>query len=477
MRGQRSLWIVAILARFALLAAFLLATVGSPRSTVLVRWLVAGDRAARQGKYEAASNAYARALETAAPLPALYERLIQINLDTGRYAAAQTFLYALADLDGWNPTRRAQLRTIFEHAGATAQANALLYGTLEDGQLDPRSLRDLVRQQIASLEWDQAEATLGKLLALNPGDQQALYQLALLLAPVDQGYAREYLGRLVTDPAWARRAETVRAALDVYGTAALTDAHAYLGVTLVSLGEWPFAERALQMALDANAVNPEARAYLGFVRDQQGRDGLPDLQAALAMAPNDSLVYYLLGLHWRLAGQPDEEYAAFTRAYFLDPSNPALAVEVGIALQNQSDLAGAEEWFLRAIDLSPDDHRWRRVLVMFYADTGFQLVDTGLPFILAESQSAPDDPDIRASLGWAYYQTHDTQRAYVELSNAVGLDPDNPRSRYYFGVVLEQRGDQQGAVDSYWSVVDQLGPDHGFGVLAARALQRLGYAQ
>jgi cytochrome c-type biogenesis protein CcmH/NrfG len=457
-----------------LVAAFLLAAIGSPRSTVLVRWLAAGDRAARLGNFSAASDAYARVLETAA-LPASYERLIQINLNAGRYAAAQVYLYALADLDGWTPARRAELRIIFEHDGATAQANALLYGAPEDSQLDVRGLRELVRQQIASLEWDQAEATLGKLLALNPGDQQSLYQLGLLLAPVDRGYAREYLGRLVNDPAWAGRAETVRAALSAYDTASLTDAHTYLGVTLVGLGEWPFAERALQMALDANAVNPEARAYLGFVRDQEGRDGLPDLQAALAMAPNDSLVYYLLGLHWRSAGQVDQEYAAFTHAYFLDPSNPALAVEVATTLQNQSDLAGAEEWFLRAIDLSPDDVRWRRVLAVFYADTGFQLQDTGMSFIQAASQAAPNDPDIRASLGWAYYQTHDTERAYAELSDAVGLDPDNPRSRYYFGVVLEQRGDQQGAVDSYWFVVDKLGRDNGFGVLAARALQRLGY--
>jgi tetratricopeptide (TPR) repeat protein len=474
MRDQRSFWIAAIAARFVLVAAFLSAAVGAPRSTILVRWLSVGDRAARQGNYDAASEAYGRVLEAAA-LPAVYERLIQINLDAGNDGAAQVYLYALADLDGWTPARRTQLRTIFEHEGATAQANALLYGASEDSDLDPRVLRDLAQQQIASLEWDQAETTLGKLLALNPGDQQSLYQLALLLAPVDQNYAREYLGRLASDPAWAGRAGAVRAALDAYGTVAPTDADTYLGVTLVGLGEWPFAERALQMALDANAVNPEARAYLGFVRDQQGRDGLPDLQAALAMDPNDSLVYYLLGLHWRSAGESDEEYTAFMRAYFLDPSNPALAVEVGTTLQNQSDLTGAEEWFLRAIDLSPDDVRWRRILAVFYADTGYRLEDTGLPFIQAASQAAPDDSDIRASLGWAYYQTHDIQRAYDELNAAVGLDPDNPRSRYYVAVVLEQRGDQQGAVDSYWFVVDQMGRDSSFGVLAARALRRLGY--
>ena len=51
----------------------------------------------------------------------------------------------------------------------------------------------------------------------------------------------------------------------------------------------------------------------------------------------------------------------------------------------------------------------------------------------------------------------------------------DPRSRYYFAVVLERQGDKDGAADSYWFVVQQLGPDAGFGILAARALQQLGY--
>jgi cytochrome c-type biogenesis protein CcmH/NrfG len=66
-------------------------------------------------------------------------------------------------------------------------------------------------------------------------------------------------------------------------------------------------------------------------------------------------------------------------------------------------------------------------------------------------------------------------RAYDELSAALGQDPANPRIRYYFGAVLEQGGDVQAAVDSYWFVVDEAGTDGGFGLLAARALQRLGY--
>jgi tetratricopeptide (TPR) repeat protein len=474
MRVQRAFGLAAIPVRLALVAAFLFVAGGAPRSDWTARWVASGDQAARQGHTDAALAAYKRDMN---PQVVIYERLVLVCLDAGRYDDAQVYLYALADLNGWNAERRDQLRRIFEHNGATRRANALLYALPEGSLPAPQVLRNLVQEQINRLEWEQAETTLGQLLAFDPGDMQALYQLALLLAPVDQNYAREYLGRVVHDPALAVRAETIRAALDVYNVSALTDAHTYLGVTLVGLGEWPFAERALRMALEVNSVNPIALAYLGFARDQQGRDGLPDLEAALAMAPNEPTIHYLVGQHWRQAGRHDKEYEAFTRAYWLSPDNPALAVEVGVALQNQSDLAGAEQWLRRAVELDPDDLQWRRVLAAFYADTAFQLEPTGLAFIEESNQIAPDDSDIRASLGWAYYQANDPLRAYDELSTAVGLDPNNPRTRYYFGAVLEQRGDQQGAADSYWFVVEELGPDAGFGLLAARALQRLGYAQ
>ena len=54
------------------------------------------------------------------------------------------------------------------------------------------------------------------------------------------------------------------------------------------------------------------------------------------------------------------------------------------------------------------------------------------------------------------------------------LDPNRPRSRYYFAVMLERLGDRQGAADSYRFVVEQVGTEGGYGLLASRALARLG---
>ncbi len=448
MQTRRLIVSAAILARLLLAAVFLGAALGVPRSDPVARYLAAGDRDVRRGQRDAALSHYQSVLAFGAPPAVVYDRLARANLDARRYADAHMYLLALTDHSGWNAERRDLFRQILEGEGYTARANALLYASLEAGMVSVDVLRTLAQQQIDALEWTQAEATLGQILALDPGDPLSLYQLALLLAPVDQTYAREYLRRIEPDPAWAARAGTVQAALDVYASGTLTYAHTTLGMTLIGLGEWPFAERALQLALDANALNPTALAYLGFVRDQRGLDGLPDLQAALAIAPNDPVVYYLLGQHWRLAGDREQEVEALRHAYSLSPDNPALAVEVGVALQNQSDMAGAEEWFRLAVDLDPGNMRWQRVLAAFYADTGFQLETGGFAFIEEAAGRAPNDPDLRASLGWACYQTNDSQRAYDELSASISINPDNPRSRYYFGVVLERRGDLQGAADS-----------------------------
>jgi tetratricopeptide (TPR) repeat protein len=471
---EQLLAVVHASARFLVAVVFLLVAGAAPESKSVQRWMSAGDEEAQGGQFERALDAYSQVLSLVGPQDAVYERLVEVSLDAGQVDQARVYLYSLVDLDGWTSARRDQLVSILKQSGEAEQAAALSYASLQERPDDPIALRALAQQQIAQQEWDQARVTLSKLIALTPDDGEALYQMGVLLAPENQANAANFLARASLDPDWAQRAGTVQAVLSAYDTYSLTDAHMHLGVALVELREWPLAERVLQMALEANAVNPTARAYLGFVRDQQGRDGLPDIQSALAMSPNDPVIYYLLGLHWRRLSQHEEALEDFRQAYWLDPDNPALAAEIGTSLQNLGSLTEAESWFLKAVDLAPSDTRWRVVAAAFYADTGYQLQEKGLTFVEQTSQLVPRDPNVRASLGWAYYQTNDAQRAYEELSAAVGMDPSDVRSRYYFGIVLEQRGDREGAADSFQFVVQKTGSDSSFGLLATRALRRLG---
>lgn len=471
---MRQSLLLATLMRLILVALFLLGVGLMPRSQRIAGWMRAGQQAATQGDFEQAVTEFDHVLRVLGPQLAVYERLMQVSLDAGRYAETRVYLYQIVDRQGWTAARRDQMRVILNHSGETAQANALIYAMLDEGRADADALRTLAHEQIARLDWSQAAIILEYWLALEPDKAEPAYLLGMLVAPEQRTQADAYLTRAARDPAWAARAETVRAALAAYDAYVLTEAHTHLGITLIGLGEWPFAERALSLALAVNAVNPPALAYLGYARDRQGRDGLADIQAALAMSPNDPTLHYLSGLHWRQAQDHEQAYGAFYHAYWLDSANAALAAEVGVSLQNLSDFVGAETWFRLAIDLAPGDVQWRRLLAAFYADTGFELETGGLAFIEEAHQIAPEDVDIRTSLGWAYQQLGDVPRAYDELSAAVGADPSNVRSRYYFGVVLERRGDVEGAVDSYWFVVETAGADTHYGLLASRALQRLG---
>ena len=446
----------------------------SPQSDRVARWVTLAERAAKDNEYDEAVDAYIQVEKWVGPQSFIYEQLVELSLNARRYVDARVYLYALADRSGWTDARRAQLVQILEQDGTAPDLVRLLNISLDSNRQSPRALRRQAQQQIASLDWVAAESTLRSLVELAPDDAQAAYQLGMALAPSSQDEAESFLARAAQNPEWAARADTVRQALGAYTSYSLTDAHTALGIALVGLDEWPFAEHALGLALVANAVNPTARAYLGFVRDRQGRDGLPDIEAALAMNPNDPVIYYLMGLHWRQVQAQQKAYDAFTQAYWLDPNNPALAAEVGTSLQNQGDFSGAENWLRIAVELAPSDIQWRRLLAAFFADTGYALDAGGLEFIDETAQLAPDDPDVRASLGWAYNLTGDTSRAFEALSAAVGMDPSRPRSRYYFGVLLERRNDQQGAIELYLYAAQAAGPDSRFGALAARALRRLG---
>jgi tetratricopeptide (TPR) repeat protein len=459
--------------RLILVVALLVILNPAPISEQIKQWWNSGNASVQADDYDRALAMFDRILGSTSSKSGVYERLVDLNLAAQRYDEAQMYLYALVDLEGWDARRRDQLSLILVQGDQTDLATVLLSSGSHEYS-NPQALSLLAGHQIDQLDWAQAKVTLEQLVALEPENTQALFQLGLLLAPEDQAAAAGYLERAAGDPELRAAVDTIKAALDRYANLPLADAHAYLGITLVGLSQWPFAEMVLEQALMVNAVNPMALAYLGFVRDQQGRDGLPDLEAALAMAPGDPTIYFLMGQHWRLAEDHEAAYNMFIEAYRLDPDNPALAAEVGTTLQLSGELSEAETWLRTAIDLAPVDPRWYGLLAAFYADTGYELETTGLSFVEEAAQLVPQDSDIHASLGWVYYQLGDFAKAYEQLNIAVTLDPQHPRSRYYFAIMLEYLGDREGAIESYRFVVQALGSETGFGLLAARSLERLG---
>src|SRR5690606_38040013 len=168
-------------------------------------------------------------------------------------------------------------------------------------------------------------------------------------APYLPEQAAQHLEVAGADPAYAAAA----AVIDVLGaTAGETDrafANAQLAPVLMAHEAWPLAAYALEQALLHNPRYADAMAYLGLVRDQLGEDGLPALNEAVALAPENALVRYALGRHYALAGDYDSALIALIQAASLDPENPAILGELSAAYRASGDLERAVAWLKQAV--------------------------------------------------------------------------------------------------------------------------------
>lgn len=367
-------------------------------------------------------------------------------------------VYLLATQPEWTDNMQRAYAELRHQMGSDA---ALL--VLQPDQRNLTVLHSRVTTSINRQDWQTATEQLRQVLSVSPHDPDANYQLGLILLSEDREQAAIHLDRvIILRPELASTIQQLQA----------TQTNRELGMVLLDLQEWPFAERAFTFAIREDSQDWVSYVYRGYVRDQSGGNGRIDLETAVGLAPGAALPYYFLGLHWR--GKDDNaSYEAFATAYFLEPDNPALAAEVGEALHQLGNNHDAQSWFDAAVALAPDDLRWRRLQAAFYADNDFGLETGGLVKITAALERFPDDPHLLTSLGYAYYLLQQDQEAQQTLEQARALEPNAPRTHYYYGLTLQRRGLTQSAASAYYDAIALAGEATGYGYLAARALQQL----
>ncbi len=194
------------------------------------------------------------------------------------------------------------------------------------------------------------------------------------------------------------------------------------------------AEKALQaIALNGRDVEPRILLAKVYIEKARHADAAKELTTVLEMQPESAQAFYLLGVAQEKGGQPEEALASYRRAYSLDPSTLApvrAAAEVLVAMgrireaelyvdsyadKAQDDAALCElggrvammrhehgkaaAYYLRALDLDPQNRGYRRCLgeAQHLAGRCLEAAETLTP--LTDPKAPPPSPWVQATLG------------------------------------------------------------------------------
>lgn len=316
---------------------------------------------------------------------------------------------------------------------------------------------------------------LQQLLSYTPSDDWARYELAVLLVTEDPEAAYVQLAELLASPEYGGRAAQLLAAIDEATAAGAVMRYFRIGQALASQERWAQAEEAFAVAVALAPDFAQAWAYSALCRAQQGKSAGVAVARALERGGNDPLVAFLVGLTWRADGDVEHAIQLLSLAVEREPTNPAFAVELGQTLRLAGDLPAAEYWLKTAVALGSDDPAFLKVLALFYADEGYNLVGEGLTVLREAAARFPGDPAIQAAYGWGLYQSGDMDGAREAVDLALALDPSSPRAVYYHGMLAWADEDLATARADFLRVVG-LSDAGDFGVLAKRGLERMGDA-
>ncbi|HVW21469.1 MAG TPA: tetratricopeptide repeat protein [Opitutaceae bacterium] len=257
------------------------------------------------------------------------------------------------------------------------------------------------------------------------------------------------------------------------------DAQEALATADYHLGRREQAAAGYRRVLDWNPGYAEAQDNLGLLAEEDGRwsEAAGRFEEALRLQPRwaDARAH----LAGALARQGNEAFRrggaaaaaeAYRRALALDPGDPEVHVDLGLALSAAGRLAEAQGEFEAALRLRPDDGPAHYNLANSLAQAG--RLGEAAPHYQAALRADPGNAAARINLGNCLFQLGRTPEAIAQYEAALPLQPGNARLHFDLANALAAAGRLAGARAHYGEAL-RLRPDFA----AARAmLDRLGGA-
>src|SRR5262245_23645461 len=357
--------------------------------------------------------------------------------------AKESFERAVALYPGQIDARRA-LVALESQSGQYQKARARLDDLLKQRPGDVAALEMLMRVDLMTKNWVEAERTLERLRAASKNSVVAImaegrlrqaqgqldkaivaYEHAMAMAPNDP----EPLVTVVKLDIAQGHADRARARLDSI-LAATPDhpfGHGLLGEVLAFSGHIQEADVQFR---EASRVNPKwitpwlnwGQLWIGQKRPEQA---LQVIQAGLKTNPDSEELQMLLASVYSAQGQMDNAITAYDAVLRLNPRNVLVANNLAVLLV---DYKGDPQSLQRAFALSRDFEK-EAPHPLFLDTLGWVQFKMGqqeeaLRLMKGAVAKLPEAPTLNYHLGMALYQSGKTAEAKVHLSKALKSSED-----------------------------------------------------
>ena len=221
--------------------------------------------------------------------------------------------------------------------------------------------------------------------------------------------------------------------------------HSYLGTALRATGQNDEAVDCFRRAAALRPDDAEVHYNLGLMLRE--KDDLPgaiqSYRQACALRPNWAEAHSNLGSALQRQGRLDDAVACFRQAAALKPEAPDLHRNLGGALNGLGRFEEAADCFRRALVLSPRDPELHYGLAVSLHEQ--DRLDEAAALYRKTLDIDPGRADAHYHLHGLLLDPADPGPAIRCLEQAVAIEPDNIKYRFFLGVMLDYRGDSPAA--------------------------------
>jgi tetratricopeptide (TPR) repeat protein/TolB-like protein/DNA-binding winged helix-turn-helix (wHTH) protein len=282
---------------------------------------------------------------------------------------------------------------------------------------------------------EKAEATCARALELNPNLVIVHTSLGVLYRSTGE-YAEaeaEYKAALRIDPS---NVESLTGLGEIYARQKRIDE----------------AEGSLRSAVDSHPGNSATYNMLGVFLFRTGRfaEAVEQYQYVVALRPDDMIGYSNLGAALMLMGDFAAAAPAYQKAIEIEPRQAAYS-NLGLLHYYMGNLDAAIESHRNAVEIQPNNYLGHSNLGDVYWAANRRDEATG-EFELAESLATtsltvnPNDPWTMMDLAWIKAMLNKHEEARKLIDKALDLEPEDPYTHYYNGMLSLRAGDRDAAL-------------------------------